>query len=440
MQTSLENLSGLERRLNFSVPLAEIDSEIETRLKKLARTVRLRGFRPGKVPLKIVAQQYGNQVRQEVVGDTLQRTFSDAVREQNLRIAGFPRFETKPVQQASGQFEYSATFEIYPEIQLGDLSGVTISRPVLQVTDTEVDKTIEILRRQRVTYEPVDRAAASGDQIAIDFHGTIGGEPFAGGHGHDVRVVLGGGQLLADFETQVIGLKAGETKTFDLTFPEDYHGKDVAGKTATFRVDLKEVAEPRIPEADAEFARSLGVEDGDVARMRDEIRANVEREVKRRIGAQVKEQVMQALLDSTPLDAPKALVDMEIQRLQDSARQDLRGRGVKDEDIALSPEMFEAQARRRVNVGLILAEFVKQQDLRAKPEQVRAIVEEHAQSYEHPEEVVKWFYSSRERLSDAESVAVEDNVVNYVLGVARVEDKPADFDELMANALPARNR
>jgi trigger factor len=434
MQISLENLGTLERRLNVSVPGTEINAEIENRLKRLARTARVSGFRPGKVPMKIVAQQYGAQVRQEVLGEALQRSFSEALQQENLKVAGYPRFEPKPSEPNADQFEYSATFEVYPEVALGDLSGKTVERPVLSVGDADVDKTLEVLRKQRGRFEAVERAAAAGDQVRIDFRGKVDGTEFEGGKGEDFTLVLGDGRLLPGFEKHLTGASAGESKTFELTFPEDYDGKEVAGKTATFDVDVKEVAELRMPDVDAEFAKGLGIADGDLGKMRDEIRENLEREVKRRIRARVKEQVMQALLDDAKLELPKALVDMETQQLAEKSRSDFEARGISMEGRVMPLELFKEQAERRVRLGLILSEVVKVNELHARPDQVRAIVEDFAQTYEHPHEVVQWYYSAPERLRDAEALAIEENVVTWLQSKAKVVDKQVDFDEFMGKA------
>ncbi|MGE5523940.1 MAG: trigger factor [Rhodospirillaceae bacterium] len=432
MQANLETLGQLERKLSIAVPMSEIDGEVETRLKKLSRTVKMHGFRPGKVPFKVVAQQYGPQVRQEVLGDTLEKTFGAAVKEQNLRVAGYPRFEAKPPAEGAQQFEYSATFEVYPDVALGDVSSLKIERPVLEVTEQDVDKTLEVMRKQRATYETVQRAAQDGDRVTMDYRGTIDGTEFAGGAAQNQQVVLGEGRLLPDFEKQLPGMQAGDAKSFELRFPDDYHGKEVAGKTATFEVKVTEVAAPKLPEIDAEFAKALGVADGDVAKLRQEVRTNLEREVKTRLKARVKDRAMQALIDTTKIDVPKSLVAMEVERLQQSTRQDLAARGVKvTDETPLPADLFEAQAQRRVTLGLILAELVKQHQLQPKPEQVRAAVEEQAQSYERPEEVVRWFYQSPDRLREIESLVLEDNVVDWVLKTAKVEDAPVPFDELM---------
>ncbi len=432
MQANLETLSALERKLSVALPAAEINSEIENRLKRLSRTVKMHGFRPGKVPFKVVAQQYGPQVRQEVLGDAMQKSFGEAVQRQNLRVAGYPRFEVQPATEDASELKYSATFEIYPEIVVGDISGTTVERPVLEVGDAEVDKTLEIMRKQRARYEPAERAARDGDRVTIDFNGTIDGAAFQGGSAKDQAVMLGSGRLLPDFESNLSGLKAGDAKSFDLRFPDDYHGKDVAGKTARFEITVKQVAGPVLPDIDGDFAKSLGVDDGDIARMRGEIKANLEREVKVKLKIRVRDQVVQALLDSTRVEAPKSLVQMETQRMAAGARQELASRGIQvTENMPMPTDLFEKQAERRVTTGLILGELMKAHNLYPRPEQVRALVEEQAQSYEHPQEVVKWFYAEPERLRDIESAVAEENVVTWALGVAKVSDKPVDFDELM---------
>jgi len=432
MQSNLETLSALERRLSVTLPVADIDNEIESRLKRLSRTVKMHGFRPGKVPLKVVAQQYGPQVRQEVLGDAMQKSFGEAVRNQNLRVAGYPRFDLKPPADGAAEFHYSATFEVYPDVKVGDIGNASIERPHLLVSEAEVDRTIELMRKQRATYEPAQRAAQNEDRVTIDFRGSIDGAEFQGSTGNGQQAVLGDGRLVPDFEANVIGVGAGESKTFDVRFPDDYHGREVAGKTARFEVTVREVASPVLPAVDAQFAKGLGVADGDIAKMRAEIRANVEREVKAKLKSNLREQVMQALLDATKMETPKGLLQMEVQRMREGMRQELTARGVKvNDDMPLPADLFEQRARRRVNLGLIFSELVKTHNLYARPEQVRAMVDEQAQSYERPEEVVKWFYAAPERLREIESVATEDNIVAWALGVAKVTDKTVGFEELM---------
>lgn len=431
MQTNEVTLGALERRIDMSVPLAEIEREVDTRLRKLARTVKMAGFRPGKVPFKIVSQAHGHQVRNEAIGAAVEKAFSEVVRAQNLRVAGYPRIEPRQTE-GSEKLEFSAVFEVYPEFELADITAREIERPTLEVAEADVDRTLEILRKQRVTYQTAERAAATEDRVTVDFVGTKDGEPFEGGTANDVPVVLGAGTMLADFEAQLVGLSAGDAKTFDLTFPAGYQAKALAGQTVQFAVTAKRVEAPNLPEINADFARALGVEDGDVAKMRAEVRENLEREVRRRIQAQVKEQVMNLLLEANPIDVPKALVESESAQLADNARQDFASRGMNVKDMPIEPKWFTEPAVRRVKLGLVLAEVVKKNALHAKPEQIRALVDDYAQSFEDPSEVVKWYYSQPQRMAQAEAIVIEDNVVAWVLETVKVSDKTVAFDELMA--------
>jgi len=433
MQTTIESLGQLERRLTMAVPSAEIEQQVDERLKRLARTMKMHGFRPGKVPMRIVAQQYGPQVRSEVIGAAIDKAFSEAVRNENLRVAGYPRIEPK-AGSADGQLEFSATFEVYPEVAIGDLSQTSIQRLALDVSDAEVEKTIEVLRKQRRRFNTAERGAQIGDRVFIDFTGSIDGAEFPGGKGSDVATLLGEGRMLPDFESNLVGLAADATKRFEVKFPDDYGAKEVAGKAATFEVSVKKVEEPELPAIDADFARALGVNDGDVARMRAEVRANVEREVKKRLGDDVKQKAMQALLDATKLELPKSLVEMEVQRLVAGARANLQARGLKTENVPIDPALFEPQARRRVALGLAIGELVKSKGLGATPEQVRALVEEHAATYEQPTEVVNWLYSQSDRVSEFEALALEQNVVQWVLGQVKVSEQSVAFDDLMGKS------
>ena len=430
MEATTAQANELERRVDLSIAIADVEKEMEQRLKRMGKNMKVPGFRPGKVPFNIVKQQYGEQARHEALSEALDRAFGEAVKTQQLRIAGYPNIEPK-ASESTTHLEFAAVFEVYPEIKLGDLSAVEIERPVLEVGAAEVDNTIEILRKQRVKYDAVERAAANGDRVIIDFLGKKGDEPFQGGQASDYPFVLGEGAMLADFENAVIGLKAGEAKSFDMTFPEDYFSKDLAGQAVSFEITVKSVFEPVLPEVDAEFAKALGVADGDAAKMRLEIETNLKREVKKRLQAKVKDQVMDALLKANPIDVPNALVEMEIQRLIQMARQDMEQRGMKVKDFPMQPEWFADQAKRRVSLGLILAELVKVNELHAKSDQVKAIVEESAESYEHPEEVVRWYYAQPQRLAEIEGVAIENNVVDWALANAKVVDKAVPFDELM---------
>ena len=434
MQAQLESLGSLERRLDITLPLDPIDAEVKKRLARVARTAKIQGFRPGKAPLKIVEQNYGASVREEVMGEQVQLGFAKAVQDNALRVAGYPRFEPADNDPAKSEFKYRAVFEVYPDVVVGELAGKALEKPVAEVSDAEIDKTIDILRKQRTRFTRVEREAANGDRVIIDFKGVIDGEAFAGGSSENYPFLLGQGQMLPEFEAGVLGLKEGQSRDVEVNFPEDYHGKDVAGKKAVFTITVKNVAAAELPEIDADFAKMLGIVDGDVAKMRAEIQKNVEREVKRRLQARTKEGVMQALLDATEIELPKSLVAMEVQRLMEQARDDMAKRGMNIKDMPLPADLFTQQAERRVSLGLILAEVVKANELTAKPEQVKALVEEFADSYEHPEEVVKWYYESPERLEGPESMVLEDNVVEFVLSKANVTEKAVSFDELMGNA------
>ena len=433
MQSNQQPASPLERRIDMAVPMAEIEKQVEQRLKKMARTVKMSGFRPGKVPFKMVQQHYGDQARSEAIGEAVEKAFGEAVRSQNLRVAGYPRIEPKGGED-QGQLEFSAVFEVYPEVRLNGVAEREIERPQIEVGEAEVDKTIEVLRKQRTTFSPAARAAASGDRVTIDFTGRLNGEVFQGGQATDYPVVLGEGRMLPDFEKGIVGLNAGESRTFDLTFPEDYQVKELAGKQVSFEVTLKGLEAPQLPAVDAAFAKSLGIEDGDTAKMRAEIRANLESEVGKRIRARIKEQAMQALLDANPLDVPKVLIEQEAESMAEAARQDLTNRGMDIKNMPVDASWFGAQAERRVKLGLIIAEAVKQNGLQAKPEQVRALIDEQAQSYEQPEEVVRWYYSQPQRLAQVEALAIEENVVSWVVANAKTADKAVAFDELMGNA------
>ena len=434
MAVTVETISALERRVNLSIPAEQIEKEVASRLQRLSRTVRMQGFRPGKVPLKMVASTYGPQVRSEVIGDAIQKNFSETVVEHKLRVAGYPHIEPRRTDDGAAAndatFDFTATFEVYPEFVIGDLGALEVERAATAVANEDVDNTVSTLRQQRVRFSPVDRASQKDDRVTVDFTGKIDGVVFDGGSSTDFGFVLGGRQMLPEFDAAATGLASGDGKTFDLTFPADYQGKEVAGKTAQFSISVKKVEQPELPVLDAEFAKSLGVVDGDIQKMKSDVRGNLEREVRKRLQARIKNGVMQALFESVKIDAPKALVEMDVQRLMEQARNDLAQRGVK-RDMPLPADLFQEQARRRVTLGLILNELVKSNGLEAKPAQVRAIVDDFAHSYEDPTEVVRWYYGDKQRLADVEALALEDNVVNFVLSRAKLTDKAVPFDELM---------
>jgi len=432
--SNIETLAGLQRRLNITVTQQKIRGEVENRLKRIGRTAKVHGFRPGKAPLKVLEQQYGDSVQQEVLGESLQRSFAEAAITHKLQVAGYPQFEIKTPDLNAPEIECSATFEVYPEVVIGDLSGEGVTRTVFNLDDSDVEETIQTLRKQRVEYKAVDRAAQNEDQVRIDFSGVLDGKLFEGGAAKDFAVVLGAGRMLPDFENALVGSKAGETKSFDMTFPADYHGKDVAGKEVTFTLTVHAVEAPHLPAVDAEFVKSMGVADGDVEKFRQEIRENVGREAQRRVKVRNKDGAMELLLKVSQLEAPQSLVQGEAQRLMEQTVRDMEGRGMKiPQGLKLPADMFLERAEKRIKLGLILAELVKQHDLQAKPEQVEALVNEYAQSFEHPEEVRQWYRADKSRLQEIENLVLEDNVVAWVMAGAKVTEQAAKLNELMEN-------
>ncbi len=433
MAVTVETLDKLERRITLTLSADEIKNEVEARLKKLARTTKADGFRPGKVPMGVVAQRYGYSVQYEVMNDKVGQAFAQAAMEAKLRVAGTPNISEKE-SSAEGQVNFDATFEVYPDVSLGELSGLEIERVATEVTDAAIDRTLDILRKQRRTF--TDRAqgeaAVDDDRVTIDFEGKIDGETFAGGKAEAFQFILGEGRMLEEFERAVRGMKAGESKTFPLKFPDDYHGADVAGKEADFLVTLTKIEAQTLPAVDEAFAQSLGIADATVDGLRADIKKNLEREVKFRVAARNKQAVMNALETLATFDLPKALVDNELGRLVENARNDLKQRGIKDADKAPIPtEVFQPQAERRVRLGLTMAELVRANALTATPDQLKAHVDELAQSYEKPEEVVRWYFGDQQRLAEVEAVVIENNVSEFVLGGAKVTDKVLPFDELM---------
>jgi len=436
MAVHVETLEKLERRITLTLPADSIQGEVDSRLKRLARTVKADGFRPGKVPMSVVSQRYGYSVQYEVVNDHVGKAFSDATTEAKLRVAGAPRITQKDDAPA-GVLAFDATFEVYPEVAMGDFASLQIERISTEVTEAAIDRTIDILRTQRRTFglRPAAEGAVEGDRVTIDFEGKIDGEPFAGGKSEDFQFIVGEGQMLAQFDQAVRGMKAGENKTFPLQFPADYQGADVAGKEADFLVSLKRIEAAHLPEVDDAFARSLGIADGTVEALRADVKKNLEREVKFRILARNKAAVMDALSAAATLEIPSALVAAESDRLADQMRANLKERGFKDADkLPIPAENFTEQATRRVRLGLVVGELVRTQQLQARPEQLQKHIEELSQSYEKPLEVMRWYLGDRKRMAEVESVVIENNVVEFVLSRAKVSDKVLPFDELMTTA------
>ncbi len=434
MVVAVETLDKLERKMALSLPIEVIQSEVSARLKKLARTVKMDGFRPGKVPMNVVAQRYGYSVQYEVMNDKVGEAFFQAANEAQLRVAGQPRINEKD-GAPQGEIAFEAVFEVFPEVKIGDLSSAEIERVNAEVSEAAIEKTLDILRKQRRTFalRPHDAPAQEGDRVVVDFEGKIDGEAFAGGKADDFQFILGDGQMLREFDEATRGMKFGESKTFPLEFPADYHGKDVAGKTADFMVTVKRLESAHLPDVDEALAKSLGIADASVQGLRADIRRNLEREVKFRLLARNKAAVMEALLAKAELDLPNTSVQSEIERLRTGARADLKQRGIKDADkVDIPDDVFRPQAQRRVRLGLVVAELVRAHQLQATMEQIKAHVDELASSYEKPADVSRWYFSDQQRMSEVEAAVLENNVTNFVLSLAKSTEKTISFDELMA--------
>lgn len=434
MAVTVETLEKLERKMTLTLPVSTIQSEVDSRLKRMARTVKMDGFRPGKVPMNVVAQRYGYSVHYEVMNDKVGEAFSVAANEAKLRVAGQPRISEKE-GAPEGELAFDAVFEVYPEVKIGDLANAEVEKLTSEVSDEAIDKTVDILRKQRRTFaqRAMDAAAQDGDRATIDFEGKIDGEPFAGGKAEAFQFLVGEGQMLKEFEEAVRGMKSGESKTFPLNFPADYHGKDVAGKQADFMVTVKKIEAANLPEVNEALAKSLGIADATVEGLRADIRKNLEREVKFRLLARNKNAVMDALVANAELDVPQAIVQAELERMVEGARADLKQRGIKDADKAPIPDdIFRPQAEKRVRLGLVVAELTRTNNLFPTPEQVKAHVQELASSYEKPEDVVRWYFGDEKRMAEVESVVIENNVTDFVMGKAKVVEKAVAFDELMA--------
>ena len=433
MAVNVETLEKLERKMTLTLPLEVIQGEVDARLRKLSRTVKMDGFRPGKVPMGVVAQRYGYSVQYEVMNDKVGEAFYSAANEAKLRVAGQPTISEKE-GAPEGQVTFDAVFEVFPEVKLGDLSAAEVEKVSVDVSDDAIERTLDILRKQRRSFAQRAQGtpAEDGDRVTVDFAGKIDGEPFEGGKADDFQFVIAEGQMLKEFEDAVRGMKVGESKTFPLAFPADYHGADVAGKTADFLVTVKKIEAAHLPEVNEQLAKSLGVAEGTVEGLRADIRKNLEREVSFRVTQRNKQAVMQALVGGAELDVPNALVKGEVARMIENARADLKARGMKDvEKLPIPEDTFRPEAERRVRTGLVVAELVSQNSLQATPDQVKAQVETMAASYERPEDVVRYYFADANRLAEVQAIATENNVADFVLGKAKVTDKQLGFDELM---------
>jgi len=434
MSATVEIISKLERRMTVTVPMKPIEDEINQRISQLMRTAKLPGFRPGKVPAKFVQQQYGAQARDEALTNAVERSFSEGVESNKLRVAGYPNIEHKPFAEADKEFEYVATFEVFPEVEIGDLSKVKVERPVLDVAAADVQRTLDVLVKQRATYEPVKRAAKKGDKVKLGLSASIDGNEVESTGGQTIDLVIGEGGRVPQFDDHLVGAKAGGEATFEITYPADHQPDQLAGKTVSYKVNFVEVAQVKLPEIDADFAKTLGVDDGDVEKMKAEIKESLSQEVTKRVRQNVKEQVFDALVSNAKFELPNALLGMEIDRLMQMSRHNLQQRGVDLANVTLEPSMFEDQAKRGATLRLVLMHLVNEHSLQADAEQVRAMVDQFSVSFERPEDVVRWYYDDVKRLDEPAALATEENVVNWVLATAKVTDKKVKFDDLMGNA------
>ncbi len=429
MRVAVETTGELGRKMTVAIPADEVEQEITNRLKRLSQTVRLPGFRPGKAPLKIIEAKYGAQVLREVAGQMIENSLREALVQEGLQPAGGPDIEPKSLNRGS-DLEYVASFDVFPEIKKLDLQGITVERPVCEVTDDDVDTTLASMRKQRVEWRAVERASGQGDRVRINFHGTVEDEAFPGNEAKDYPVILGESHVLEEFSQGLQGVTAGTNKTITVNFPEGYHGKEVAGKQVEFRVEVLDVAEPVLPELDGEFAKSFGIEDGNVEKMLEEVHANLTREGEEQAARLVRERVMEALIDANHIELPAKLVREEVQRMVDAERsmREHQGASVAEET---DPGQFESEARRRVALGLIVYEVVNANDLKPDKARVRARIEKMAGGYEDPQAFVQWYYGDRKRLEQVESTVLEEQVVDTLLATATVKDQPSSFNRLM---------
>ncbi len=428
MQVSVEAVSGLERRMTVTLPAERVDKEVENRLKSLSRTVRIAGFRPGKVPIKVVATRYGSQVRNEVVGELTQSSFREAVNQEQLRLAGMPRIEPKQIS-AGSDLEYTAIFEVFGEIELAPIGDAVIEKPVATVSDDDVTAMIDKLRQQRATWKAVERPAQEGDRLMINFEGKIEGEPFDGNAGDNVAIVLGSNSFIAGFEEALVGLNASDETQIDLVFPDDYRATELAGKPVTFAVKVNEVGEAELPEVNAEFMQSFEVTGDDIETFSSEIRNSMETELAQVIRDMTKSNVMDVLFEKNAIDVPSAVVDSSIDELKNQMRANMGDQG--NQVDALDHAVFEPSARRKAALGMLVSEIAKQQDFKASPEQVKAMIDKQAESYDEPDEIIRWYYSEPSRLANIESLVVEEMIVDWILDNAKVAEKAMTFDEVM---------
>ena len=429
MQISVTSTEGLERRMTVELPAGGVEQEVQQRLKSMAGRVRLDGFRPGKVPLTVVVKRYGAQVRQEVQADMVQNSFYQAVQKENLRPAGTPKIELAAASE--DVFAFTATFEVYPEVKVVVPADMVIQKPAVAVGEKEIDEMVEKLRKQRANWEEVQRAAAEGDQVVIDFLGKLNGEPFAGGEAQGYPLILGSKRFIPGFEEQLIGVSAGEQREVSVTFPEQYQNEALAGQPVTFDVTVQKVNGPKLPDLnDPDFLKTLGVSEGGVDALRADVRDSMSRELEQKIASQVKSQVLDKLFAANPVDLPSALVESEIEQMASQTRQSMGIEGNQPVTDEIRTAYME-QARRRVALGLLMGEVIREKAFRADADKVRARIEMLASSYDDAAAVVAWYYEDRSRLAGVEALVLEDQVIDWIASVVKVEDVAAGFDEVM---------
>jgi len=437
MATAVETLSNLERRITVKVPVEPLQKEMSSRFQRLTRTAKVPGFRPGKAPLKMIEQQYGPQVKEEVFSEAIETSFGQAIQENKLRVVGMPNIQHKPLNQVNEDFEYTATFEVFPEVTLGDFKAASIDKPGAQITDKDVNKTIDVLLKQRAQFIESKEASAKGDRLTLTLTSFINDKQVETTGDKPIQIILGDDSRFAIFDDHLVGGKAGESKTFEVNYPETHNPKELAGKTVQYNVNFILIAKPKLPEVNAQFAQSLGVVDGNVDQMREEIKQSLEQELDKRVKIKLKEQVFTQLLDICKADLPKTLINVEINRMAQSTYANLKQRGADLKQFKLEPSMFEDQAKKTCKLRLILAEIVEKNNLRATADQIKAMVNEFALNFDDTEEAVQWFYAEPSRLEEPTALATEVNVVEWFMTQCKVQNKKTTFDELMSGPAKA---
>ena len=437
MATAVETLSNLERRITVKVPVEPLQQEMSSRFQRLTRTAKVPGFRPGKAPLKMIEQQYGPQVKEEVFAEAIETSFGQAIQENKLRVVGMPNIQHKPLNQVKEDFEYTATFEVFPDVTLGDFKAISIDKPDAQITDKDVNKTIDVLLKQRAQFIESKEASAKGDRLTLTLTSFINDKQVETTGDKPIQIILGDDSRFAIFDDHLVGEKAGESKTFEVNYPETHNPKELAGKTVKYNVNFILVAKPKLPEVNSQFAQSLGVLDGNVDQMRDEIKQSLEQELDKRVKIKLKEQVFTQLLEVCNADLPKALINLEINRMAQSTYANLKQRGADLKQFKLEPAMFEDQAKKTCKLRLILAEIVDKNNLRASADQIKAMVNEFALNFDDTEEAVQWFYAEPSRLEEPTALATEVNVVEWFITQCKVQNKKTTFDELMTGPAKA---